>query len=327
MRAIEKQRKVQTQVERAEKRKKPKDREKRGVQTGARTYPSNPMPKQHHRKPGIESQIRPRPMFDNPAYLGSGKLQEMAALITGADSGIGRAVAVLFAREGADVAIVYLDADSDAEETKRVIENEEGRRCILIKGDVGDPAFCNEAVERTVAEFGHLDIVVNNAAFQEHTESIEDLTDEHLDLTMKTNVYGAFYLTRAAVPHLKQGSSIINTTSETGIFGAPSLLDYSATKGALNAFTMALATNLADKGIRVNAVAPGPTWTPLNPADRPAEKLADFGSQTAFRRPAQPEEVAPAYVFLASPVTGSYITGLVLPVIGGVTGAMTSQKT
>lgn len=326
MRAIEKQRKVQTQVERAEKRKKPKEREKRGVQTGARTYPSNPMPKQHHRKPGIESKIRPRPMFDNPAYLGSSKLQEMTALITGADSGIGRAVAVLFAREGADVAIVYLEADSDAEETKRVIENEEGRRCILIKGDVGDPAFCDDAVKRTVAEFGHLDVLVNNAAFQEHAESIEELTDEHLDLTMKTNVYSAFYMTRAAMPHLKQGSSIINTTSETGIFGAPSLLDYSATKGALNAFTKALATNLADKGIRVNAVAPGPTWTPLNPADRSAEKLADFGAQTAFRRPAQPEEVAPAYVFLASPVTGSYITGLVLPVIGGVTGAMTSQK-
>jgi len=326
MRAIEKQRKVQTQVERAEKRKKPKEREKRGVQTGARTYPSNPMPKQHHRKPGIESKIRPRPMFDNPAYLGSGKLQETAALITGADSGIGRAVAVLFAREGADVAIVYLEADSDAEETKRVIENEEGRRCILIKGDVSDADFCRDAVERTVAEFGHLDILVNNAAFQEHTESIEELTDEHLDLTMKTNVYGAFYMTRAAMPHLKQGSSIINTTSETGIFGEPSLLDYSATKGALNAFTKALATNLAEKGIRVNAVAPGPTWTPLNPADRDADKLADFGSKTAFRRPAQPEEVAPAYVFLASPVTGSYITGLVLPVIGGVTGAMTSQK-
>jgi NAD(P)-dependent dehydrogenase (short-subunit alcohol dehydrogenase family) len=326
VRAIEKQRKVQSQVERAEKRKKPQEREKRGVQTGARTYPANPMPKQHHRKPGIESEIRPRPMFDNPTYLGSSKLQEMVALITGADSGIGRAVAVLFAREGADVAIVYLEADSDAEETKRVIENEEGRRCILIKGDVSDPAFCREAVERTVAEFGHLDILVNNAAFQEHTESIEELTDEHFDLTMRTNVYGAFYMARAALPHLKQGSSIINTTSETGIFGEPSLLDYSATKGALNAFTKALATNLAEKGIRVNAVAPGPTWTPLNPADRPAEKLADFGGKTAFRRPAQPEEVAPAYVFLASPVTGSYITGLVLPVIGGVTGAMTSQK-
>jgi len=324
--AIQKQRKVQAQVERSEKRKRPPQREKRGVQTGARTYPANPMPKQHHRKPGIESEIRPRPMFDNPAYLGSGKLQEMVALITGADSGIGRAVAVLFAREGADVAIVYLDADSDAEETRRVIENEEKRRCILIKGDVGDVDFCNEAVERTVAEFGHLDILVNNAAFQEHTESIEELTDEHFDLTFKTNVYGAFYMTRAAMPHLKQGSSIINTTSETGIFGEPSLLDYSATKGALNAFTKALATSLAERGIRVNAVAPGPTWTPLNPADRPAEKLAQFGEKTALRRPAQPEEVAPAYVFLASPVTGSYITGLVLPVIGGVTGAMTSQK-
>ncbi|HJW94945.1 MAG TPA: SDR family oxidoreductase [Thermoanaerobaculia bacterium] len=326
MRTIEKQRKVQSQVDRAEKRKRPQQREKRGVQTGARTYPANPLPRQHQRKPGIESQIKPRPMFDNPTYLGSGKLQDMTALITGADSGIGRAVAVLFAREGADVAIVYLAADSDAEETRRVIENEEGRRCILIKGDVGDPEFCKKAVERTVKTFGKLDILVNNAAFQEHTESIEELTDEHFDLTFKTNVYGSFYMTRAAMPHLQQGSSIINTTSETGIFGEPSLLDYSATKGALNAFTMALATNLADKGIRVNAVAPGPTWTPLNPADRPAEKVEQFGSKTAFRRPAQPEEVAPAYVFLASPVTGSYITGLVLPVIGGVTGAMQSQS-
>jgi len=327
MRAIEKQRKVQKEVDRADKRKRPQQREKRGVQTGARTYPSNPMPKQHHRKPGIESQIRPRPMFDNPTYLGSGKLQEMVALITGGDSGIGRAVAVFFAREGADVAIVYLAADGDADETRRVIENEEGRRCLLIKGDVGDPKFCNAAVQRTVDAFGHLDILVNNAAFQEHAESIEELTDEHFDLTFKTNVYGSFYMTRAAIPHLKQGSSIINTTSETGIFGEPSLLDYSATKGALNAFTKALATNLADRGIRVNAVAPGPTWTPLNPADRPAEKLAEFGAKTAFRRPAQPEEVAPAYVFLASPITGSYITGLVLPVIGGTTGALASQKT
>jgi len=250
----------------------------------------------------------------------------MVALITGGDSGIGRSVAVHFAREGADVAIVYLEADSDAEETRRIIEDEEGRRCILIRGDISDASFCEEAVERTVDELGKLDVLVNNAAFQEHTDDIAELTEEHFDLTFKTNVYGTFHMTKAALPHLGRGSSIINTTSETGIFGEPSLLDYSATKGALNAFTKALATNVAERGIRVNAVAPGPTWTPLNPADRPAEKVKDFGGSTAFKRPAQPEEVAPAYVFLASPLTGSYITGLVLPVIGGVTGAMSSQK-
>jgi NAD(P)-dependent dehydrogenase (short-subunit alcohol dehydrogenase family) len=284
------------------------------------------MPKQHHRKPGLESQIEPRPMFDNPAYRGSGKLQDMVALITGGDSGIGRAVATLFAREGADVAIVYLDSDSDAEETRGIIEEKEGRRCVLIKGDVADPSFCEDAVQQTVDELGKLDVLVNNAAFQEHTDSLDELTEEHFDLTFKTNVYGTFHMTKAALPHLGEGCSIINTTSETGIFGEPSLLDYSATKGALNAFTKALATNLAEKGIRVNAVAPGPTWTPLNPADRPAEKIPQFGEKTAFKRPAQPEEVAPAYVFLASPVMGSYITGLVLPVIGGVTGALSSQK-
>jgi NAD(P)-dependent dehydrogenase (short-subunit alcohol dehydrogenase family) len=326
VRAVGKQRKVQREVDRIEAKKSSSKSSKKPVQSGTRNFPGNPLPKQHQNKPGLESEIKPAPMFRNPDYRGSGKLEGKVALITGADSGIGRAVAVLFAREGADVAIVYLAADSDAEETRRVIEEEEGARCLLIRGDITGSKFCAEAVSQTVDEFGGLDILVNNAAFQEHTESLEDLTEEHFDLTFKTNVYAAFYLTKAALPHLKEGSSIINTSSETGIFGAPALLDYSSTKGALNAFTMALATNLADKGIRVNAVAPGPTWTPLNPADRPAEKVKDFGSTTAFRRPAQPEEVAPAYVFLASPVTGSYITGLVLPVIGGVVGAMTSQK-
>ena len=322
---LQKQRKIQAEVDRTD-AKKGKTKEKKGsVQTGTRRYPEIPLPVQHHAKPGVESEIRPRPMFANPDYLGSDKLKGMAALVTGGDSGIGRSVAVLFAREGANVAVVYLAADEDAEETRRIIEEDEGGRCLLIKGDVTDPAFCNDAVEQTVDELGGLDVLVSNAAFQEHTEKIDDLTEEHFDLTFKTNVYGTFYLTKAALKHMKQGSSIVITSSETGIFGEPSLLDYSATKGALNAFTMALATNLADRGIRVNAVAPGPTWTPLNPADRPAEKVKEFGKSTAFRRPAQPEEVAPAYVFLASPVTGSYITGLILPVIGGVVGAMASQ--
>lgn len=322
---LEKQLQIQSEVDRAEAKKGEKKEKKGGIQTGTRRYPAPPLPEQHHQKPGIESDIRPRPMFANPDYRGSDKLKDMVALITGGDSGIGRSVAVLFAREGADVAIVYLAADEDAEETRRIIEEDEGGTCLLIKGDVTDPEFCRDAVEQVVDELGSLDVLVSNAAFQEHTENIDDLTEEHFDLTFKTNVYGTFYLTKAALEHMKEGSSIVITSSETGIYGEPSLLDYSATKGALNAYTMALATNLADRGIRVNAVAPGPTWTPLNPADRPAEKVKEFGKSTAFRRPAQPEEVAPAYVFLASPVTGSYITGLVLPVIGGVVGAMASQ--
>jgi NAD(P)-dependent dehydrogenase (short-subunit alcohol dehydrogenase family) len=244
----------------------------------------------------------------------------MAALITGGDSGIGRAVAVLFAREGADVAIAYLSEHDDAAETQRAIQ-EEGARRITLSGDVKDPDFCRAAVERTVAEFGKLDVLVNNAAFQLHAYSLEQITDEHLDETFRTNIYGYFQMARAALPHLKSGSCIINTGSETGLFGQPILLDYSATKGAIHAFTRALATNLAAQGIRVNAVAPGPVWTPLNPADQPAGNVADFGSDTDMGRPAQPEELSPAYVFLASPVCSSYITGVVLPVMGGVTGS------
>ena len=322
---LQRQRKIQSEVDRREK-KQPSTARKRAARTGARGYPVPPMPRQHHRKPGLESEVEPRPLFDNPAYRGSGKLQDMTALITGGDSGIGRAVAVLFAREGATVAIVYLAAESDAEETRRVIEEEEGGRCLVIQADVTKRDACRDAVRQTIDAFGALDILVNNAAFQEHAASLEELTEDHFDLTFRTNVYGMFFMTKAALPHLGEGGSIINTSSETGLFGEPELLDYSSTKGAINAFTKALATNVADRGIRVNAVAPGPTWTPLNPADRSAKKIREFGSATAFRRPAQPEEVAPAYVFLASPVTGSYITGLVLPVIGGTVGAMSSQK-
>jgi NAD(P)-dependent dehydrogenase (short-subunit alcohol dehydrogenase family) len=224
---------------------------------------------------------------------------------------------VLYAREGADVAIVYLTAHEDAQETKRAVE-QEGRQCLLIAGDVKDSKFCRQAVEQTVAKFGRLDILVNNAAFQEHAQSLEDVTDERLEETFKTNIFGYFYMARAAVAHMKQGACIINTGSVTGLQGSSHLLDYSSTKGAIHAFTMSLASNLLEKGIRVNAVAPGPVWTPLNPADSPAEKVAQFGAQTDFKRPAQPEELSPAYVFLASPITASYITGIVLPITGSV---------
>ncbi|NML18428.1 SDR family oxidoreductase [Azohydromonas caseinilytica] len=285
-------------------------------QTGAREQPKD-MPAQHIAKPGIEAELQLQPQFQAPQYKGSEKLQGMAALITGGDSGIGRAVAVLYAREGADVAIVYLNEHEDAEETKRCVEKE-GRRCILIPGDVKDASFCKQAVERTVKELGKLDILVNNAAFQEHAENLEDITEERFDETMRTNIYGYFHMAKAALPHLKEGSSIINTGSITGLEGSQQLLDYSTTKGAIHAFTKSLASNVLKRGIRVNAVAPGPVWTPLNPADSPAEKVAKFGKSTEFQRAAQPEELSPAYVFLAAPACAGYITGIVLPVTGSV---------
>jgi NAD(P)-dependent dehydrogenase (short-subunit alcohol dehydrogenase family) len=256
-----------------------------------------------------------KPMFLAPDYKGSGKLEGMTAIVTGGDSGIGRAVAVLFAREGADVAVVYLSEHEDAQETRRYVEAE-GRRCELIDGDVKDPGFCKHAANKTVQSFGKVDVLVNNAAFQEHADSLMDITEERLDETMRTNIYGYFHMARAVLPHLKEGAAIINTGSVTGLEGSAKLLDYSATKGAIHAFTMSLAANLAEKGIRVNAVAPGPVWTPLNPADKPAEDVKSFGSKTSLKRPAQPEEISPAYVFLASAVCSSYITGIVLPITG-----------
>ncbi|PZN49557.1 MAG: short-chain dehydrogenase, partial [Proteobacteria bacterium] len=263
-----------------------------------------------------EHQVEPAPMYDAPYYIGSKKLDGKVALITGADSGIGRAVAVLFAREGADVAIVHLAEDGDAEQTKAAVEAE-GGKAIIIRADVSEREHCRRAVEETVQKLGGLDVLVNNSAFQYHANDFSDITEKHFDTTLKTNLYGYFYMAQEAVPHMKPGSAIINTGSVTGIEGSSTLVDYSMTKGGIHAFTRALSGNLISKGIRVNAVAPGPVWTPLNPSDKEAEKVAGFGSKTPMKRPAQPEELAPAYVFLASPHCSSYITGEILPVIGG----------
>jgi NAD(P)-dependent dehydrogenase (short-subunit alcohol dehydrogenase family) len=320
--AGEKQRRLQREQEHKDENQAGEqagEKQQKSAQLGAREHPEPPLPRQHMQKPGVEAQMELKPQFLAPDYRGSGKLKGMVALITGGDSGIGRAVAVLYAREGADVAIVYLNSHEDAQETKRYVEKE-GRECILIPGDVKDSKFCREAVENTAKKFGGLDILVNNAAFQLHAGSLEDITDERLEETMRTNIFGYIYMARAALAHLKKGSCIINTGSVTGLRGSSHLLDYSTTKGAIHAFTMSLASNLVDKGIRVNAIAPGPVWTPLNPADAPAEKVAEFGKQSDMKRPAQPEELSPAYVFLASPVCSSYITGAILPVTGSVGG-------
>ena len=293
-----------------------KKEEKGASQLGAREYPSPPFPEQHQPKPGLEAQLDPAPMYDAPFWTGSGKLAGKVALITGGDSGIGRAVAVLFAREGADVAIAHLAEDVDAEATRAAVEAE-GGRAITIRGDVSDRDFCREAVAQTVRDLGALDVLVNNAAFQVHSEDFLDLSPEHFDETLKTNLYGYFHMAQAAAAEMKPGSAIINTGSVTGIDGSKELVDYSMTKGGIHAFTRALSGNLLPRGIRVNCVAPGPVWTPLNPSDKTPEKVAHFGEKTPMKRPAQPEEIAPAYVFLASPQCSSYITGEILPIVGG----------
>jgi NAD(P)-dependent dehydrogenase (short-subunit alcohol dehydrogenase family) len=283
--------------------------------------PKPPFPEQHQKWPGLESKMNPLPEFEGPDYKGSGKLDGRVALITGGDSGIGRAVAVLFAREGADVAIVYLAQEqSDAETTESAV-SAEGRRCLLIPGDVRDSAFCDGAVQATVDAFGSIDVLVNNAAFQKHQNTIEDLTNEQFERTFQTNIFGYFYMARAAVARMQAGSAIINTGSITGLEGSKKLLDYSATKGAIHAFTKSLAQNLIDRRIRVNCVAPGPIWTPLNVADKPARKAARHGTEAPMKRPGQPEEVAPAFVFFASNSDSSYVSGEILTLLGGDTTA------
>lgn len=288
-------------------------------QTGDR--PKSPMPKQKQRRPGIEKKMEPRPQYKAPKYKGSGKLKNKAAIVTGGDSGIGRAVAVLFAREGADVAILHLPSEKvDAKETAAAVEAE-GRKCLAIAGDVKDAKFCRRAVDRAAKEFGRLDILVNNAAFQQHQRSLEDITDEQFDETFRTNIYGYFYMAKAALKHLPEGGAIVNCGSITGLEGSKELIDYSATKGAIHAFTKALAQNLAERKIRVNCVSPGPVWTPLNVADKEPEDVAKHGADTPMKRPAQPEEIAPAFVFFASNIDSSYISGEVMTILGGETRA------
>jgi NAD(P)-dependent dehydrogenase (short-subunit alcohol dehydrogenase family) len=266
-------------------------------------------------QPGREDKMTPKPEAEVPHQVGTGKLQDKAAIISGGDSGIGRAVAIAFSKEGADVVVLYLNEHKDAKETKSLVEKE-GRKCLLIAGDIGDEKFCQNAVKQTIKEFGHLEIVVNNAAEQHPTEDLTKISAKQIERTFRTNIFSYFFLTKAALPHLKKGSAIVNTTSVTAYRGSSHLLDYSSTKGAIVAFTRSLALNLAEKGIRVNGVAPGPIWTPLIPSTFPPEEVETFGGDTPMKRPGEPSEVAPCFVFLASE-DASYMTGQILHPNGG----------
>lgn len=285
------------------------------------SQPKPPFPEQHQDGPGIEAKLDPAPRYQAPHYKAAGKLTGKAAIITGGDSGIGRAVAHIYAREGADVLINYLPEEQEDADVIRADIEAMGRRCVLVPGNLMDAKLPAKLVQRALKEFGRLDIVVSNAAHQNRKDSLEELTDEELTETFETNVFAMFRLVRAALPHLDAGASIIVTSSETGTFGSAQLPDYSSTKGAINAFVKTLAQGVLERGIRVNAVAPGPVWTPLNPSDAgmTPEKVAKFGKQAPIERPAQPEELAPSYVFLASDADSSYITGIVLEVFGGET--------
>ncbi len=266
-------------------------------------------------QPGYEKVMSPRPIFDDPNYQGTGKLKDKVAIITGGDSGIGRSVSVLYAKEGADIVIVYYNEHDDANETKQCIENI-GRKCLLISGDLKDEAFCKSVVEKTINEYNHVDILVNNASVQYPQNSIEDITSEQLQNTFQTNIFSMFYLTKAALPHLKNGSSIINTASVTAYEGNEQLIDYSATKGAIVTFTRSLAFSFVSKGVRVNGVAPGPIWTPLIPCSSDSEKVTTFGANTPMKRAGHPIELAPTYLYLAS-TDSTYVTGQILHVNGG----------
>jgi NAD(P)-dependent dehydrogenase (short-subunit alcohol dehydrogenase family) len=279
-------------------------------------YPSEVPAQEQNQQPGIQMEMTPLPDTTNSNYKGSEKLNGKNVVITGGDSGIGRAVSIAFAKEGANVAVVYLNESKDAEETKQLVE-EQGVRCLLLSGDIGDESFCKKAVQQAVDEFGGLDIVVNNAAEQHPQDSILDISSEQLEKTFRTNIFSMFHLTKAAIPHLKEGSAIINTTSVTAYKGHATLVDYASTKGAITAFTRSLALQLAEKGIRVNGVAPGPIWTPLIPSTFTGEEVSKFGQNTPLKRPGQPEELAPAYVYLASTIDSSYVTGQIIHVNGG----------
>ncbi|MDG5788793.1 SDR family oxidoreductase [Evansella sp. AB-P1] len=272
-----------------------------------------PQTQQH--QPGTESKMNPQPIYDDPNYKGSEKLKDKVAIITGGDSGIGRAVAVAFAKEGAKLTITYLDEQGDAEKTKNEVEKY-GGECLLLAGDIGDSSFCEQIIQQTVNHYGQLDCLINNAAEQHYQEKIEDITEQQLERTFKTNIFSCFHLTKAAMPHLKKGSTIINTASIVAYKGNPVLMDYASTKGAMIAFTRSLSENLVSNGIRVNAVAPGPIWTPLIPASFPADQVSNFGTDTPMGRPGQPAELAPSYVYLASD-DSSYVSGQVIHVNGG----------